>query len=69
MNTDQPTRRRTGNRFTVRKQTSGYTGRPTFYVYDREAQGRVTVNPHTTRDGAEADAARLNASLGWSDPK
>lgn len=60
---------RRGNRFTVRKQTGGYTGRSSWYVYDRQRQGRVTVHAHTVREGAVADADGLNESLGWDTGK
>lgn len=54
----------TGDRYTVRKQVSGYTGRESWYVYDRQNGGRVTVHAHIAREGAVADAEGLNRT-GW----
>ncbi len=48
--------------YRVRKQSSGYTRSDTFIVVkvtDGRTQ-RVTVNPHRTREGAQADADELN---------
>jgi hypothetical protein len=54
-----------GDRFTVRKQSSGRTYSVTFYVYDRESGGRVSTEA-LTRESAQAQADSLNATLGWS---
>lgn len=43
-------------RYTVRKQSSGYTSSTTYYVYDLVKKGRVTVHAHQTPEGAWADA-------------
>jgi hypothetical protein len=48
-------------RYTVRKQSSGYTASVTFYVYDTVRKGRVSVHAGS-RESALVDAARLNAS-------
>jgi hypothetical protein len=48
-------------RYTVRKQSSGRTFSETFYVYDLDKRGRVSVHAGT-RESAQADADRLNAS-------
>lgn len=58
-----------GPRFTVRKQTSGYTGRATYFVYDLQHKGRVTVWPHTDRQSAQIEADGLNETLGWETGK
>lgn len=58
---------RTGERFAVRTQVSGYNGNRTFYVYDRKRQGRVSVYPFTTRETAQAFADGLNATIGWDE--
>lgn len=60
-------RKRSGDRFTVRKQSSGYTLSESYYVYDRQRQGRVTVHAHRTRESAVWDAKGLNESIGWTD--
>jgi hypothetical protein len=46
-------------RYTVRKQSSGYSFSETWYAYDLIKQGRVTVNAHSVRESAQADADRL----------
>jgi hypothetical protein len=46
-------------RYTVRKQSSGWTSSETYYVYDLVKNGRVTVNAHQTRQSAQFDADRL----------
>lgn len=48
------------HRFTVRKQSSGYTASVRFYVYDLVSKSRVTVHAHRCRDTAEMEADRLN---------
>lgn len=50
------------NRYTVRKQTSGWTGVSKFYVYDTVDKGRVTVQAYLGRDTAQAEADQLNIS-------
>lgn len=52
----------TRKRYTVRKQSSGYTSSVTWYVYDTVRKGRVTVNAHRSREAAQADADALNIS-------
>jgi hypothetical protein len=47
-------------RFTVRKQSSGYSHSETFYVYDTKRKGRVSVHA-SARECAQADADSLNA--------
>lgn len=51
---------KTGRRYTVRKQTSGYNGNVRYYVYDTVSQGRVTVHAYLGRDAAQASADYLN---------
>ena len=51
----------TRRRYTVRKQSSGYTFSETFYVYDTKRKGRVSVHAGT-RESAQADANDLNIS-------
>ena len=46
-------------RYTVRKQSSGYTFNETFYVYDTQRKGRVSVHAGT-RESAQQDADSLN---------
>ena len=58
-----------GNRFTVRKQTSGYTGRPSWYVYDRQRKSRVSVHAAPSPEFAQANADSLNRTIGWDDGK
>ena len=48
------------HRYSVRKQSSGYTFSETYFVYDKLRGGRVTVHAHGTREGAQADADALN---------
>jgi hypothetical protein len=48
----------TRRRYTVRKQSSGYTASETFYVYDLVKQGRVSVYA-TSRQSAQLDADTL----------
>lgn len=48
-------------RYTVRKQTSGYNGFSTWYVYDTHKKGRVTVHAFGTPEGAQNSADGLNA--------
>lgn len=57
--------KRNGDRFTVRKQSSGYTASETFYVHDRQRGGRVSVGT-LSRQQAAAVAADMNRTLGWS---
>lgn len=59
-------RPRTGDRFTVRKQSSGYTYSVSYYVYDRQRGGRVTMG-NLSRLQAEATAAGLNTTQGWTE--
>lgn len=49
-------------RYTVRKQSSGYTFSETFYVYDTQRKGRVSVHAHRSREAAQCDADGLNIS-------
>ncbi len=49
-------------RFTVRKQSSGYTYSVKYYVYDTVSKGRVSVHAMLTRDAAQASADALNIS-------
>lgn len=49
----------TKRRYTVRKQSSGYTRSDTFYVYDLVQKGRVTVHAHQSPTSAQIDADRL----------
>ncbi len=49
-------------RFTVRKQTSGYSGTVRYYVYDTVAKGRVSVHADLMRDTAQYSADNLNIS-------
>jgi hypothetical protein len=51
---------KTKPRYTVRKQSSGWTLSETFYVYDLVRKGRVSVHAGT-REAAQADADALNA--------
>lgn len=51
----------TKSRYTVRKQSSGYSSSETFVVWKRGG-GRVTVNAHRTREAAQAEADVLNIS-------
>lgn len=48
-----------GRRYTVRKQSSGYTHSETYYVYDLVKKGRVTVHAQPHRDAAQSEADRL----------
>lgn len=57
--------KRNGDRFTIRKQSSGYTASEAFYVYDRQRGGRVSVGT-LSREQAAAVAADMNQTLGWS---
>jgi hypothetical protein len=54
----------TRDRYTIRKQSSGRTFSETFYVYDRQRKGRVSVGP-LSREQAAASAGDLNAVIGW----
>ena len=56
------TTRTVRRRYTVRKQSSGYTSSETFYVYDLVKKGRVTVHAHQHASGAQADADDLEVS-------
>ena len=47
---------RSKNRYTVRKQSSGYSASVRYYVYDTVSKGRVTVHAYLLRDAAQADA-------------
>ncbi len=49
-------------RFTVRKQTSGYSGSVRYYVYDTVSKGRVSVHAEILRDSAQFQADALNIS-------
>lgn len=51
----------TRRRFTVRKQSSGYSHSVTFYVYDTTRRGRVSVHA-MSREQAQASADDLNIS-------
>ncbi len=53
---------KTKHRYTVRKMSSGYTGKVTYYVYDTIGKGRVTVHAHLMRDTAQMEADSLNIS-------
>lgn len=53
---------KTKRRFTVRKQTSGWSGTVKFYVYDLLKKGRVTVHAYLTREGAQESADSLEVS-------
>lgn len=48
-------------RYTVRKQSSGYTFSETFYVYDLVKKGRVSVHAGT-KESAQIDADDLEIS-------
>lgn len=48
------------HRYTVRKRVSGYTGRPSYIVYDTVRQSRVSAVPGLTREQAQASADDLN---------
>lgn len=49
-------------RYTVRKQSSGYTSSVKFFVYDTKNKGRVSVNASILRESAQAEADALNVS-------
>jgi hypothetical protein len=49
-------------RYTVRKQSSGRTASVTFYVYDLQRKGRVTVHAARSREAAQHEADALNVS-------
>lgn len=53
---------RTRPRYTVRKQSSGYTASESFYVYDLQRKGRVSVHASRSRESAQHDADSLNAT-------
>jgi len=52
---------KTRRRYTVRKQSSGYTSSESFFVYDLKKKGRVTVHAYLLRQSAQADADQMNA--------
>jgi hypothetical protein len=47
-------------RYTVRKQTSGWSGTVRYYVWDRVKKSRVTVHADLHRDVAQMHADSLN---------
>lgn len=49
-------------RFTVRKQSSGYSASVKWYVYDTVSKGRVSVHAVIGRDAAQVSADALNIS-------
>lgn len=51
---------KTKPRYTVRKQSSGYTFSETFYVYDTVRKGRVSVHAARSREAAQHEADALN---------
>lgn len=53
---------KTRRRYTVRKQSSGYTLSESYYVYDLVKKGRVTVHAHQEPGAAWNDADRLEIS-------
>lgn len=53
---------KTRNRYTVRKQTSGYSSSVRYYVYDLQTKSRVSVHADILRGSAQASADRLNIS-------
>lgn len=57
---------RRGERFTVRKQSSGYTYSTSYYVFDRQRGGRVTIGLRLSREQAAAEARSLNETIGWT---
>ena len=53
--------RRKAGPFSVRQTTSGYNGNTSYLVWFKPKNGRVSVHAHVTREGAWAEADKLNA--------